>query len=92
MVERDRIDTPNTHNDPMNVFVYSLHLKVAEILCAIYKDMCSFVLCFCFVCLRLVCPMLPVSLDCPFLIASSAFSNVYLNYVQYIFLSFQTYD
>ena len=27
---------------------------------------------------RLVCPMLPVSLDCPFLIAPSVFSNVYL--------------
>ena len=25
-----------------------------------------------FICLRLECPMLPVSLDCPFLIASSA--------------------
>ena len=33
---------------------------------------------FCFVCLRLVCPKLPVSLDCPFLIAPSMFSNVYL--------------
>ena len=30
-----------------------------------------FILCF-------VCPMLPVSLDCPFLIAPSVFSNVYL--------------
>ena len=28
--------------------------------------------------LRLVYPMLPVSLDCPFLIAPSVFSNVYL--------------
>jgi len=27
--------------------------------------------------LRLVCPMLPISLDCPFLIAPSVFSNVY---------------
>ena len=37
------------------------------------------VFCFCFICLRLVYPMLPVSLDCPFLIASSVFSNVYLH-------------
>ena len=37
------------------------------------------VLCFCFVFLCLVCPMLPVSLDCPFLIAPSIFSNVYLS-------------
>jgi len=36
------------------------------------------VLCFCFVFLRLVYPMLPVSLDCLFLIAPSVFSNVYL--------------
>ena len=32
---------------------------------------------FLFVCLRLVYPILPVSLECPFLIATSAFSNVY---------------
>ena len=31
------------------------------------------------VCLRLVYPMLPVSLDCPFLIIPSIFSNVYLH-------------
>jgi len=36
------------------------------------------VLCFCFVFLRLVYPMFPVSLNCPFLIAPSVFSNVYL--------------
>ena len=36
------------------------------------------VLCFSFVCLRLVYHMLPVSLDCPFVIASSVFSNGYL--------------
>ena len=28
--------------------------------------------------LRIVCPMLPVSLDCPFWIVPSIFSNVYL--------------
>jgi hypothetical protein len=33
---------------------------------------------FGFFCLRLVCPMLMVSLDCPFLISPSVFSNVYL--------------
>jgi hypothetical protein len=31
----------------------------------------------CFVLRRLVCPMLPVSLDCPFFIVPSIFSNVY---------------
>jgi hypothetical protein len=35
------------------------------------------VLLVCFV-LCLVCPMLPLSLDCPFLIVPSVFSNVYL--------------
>jgi hypothetical protein len=37
------------------------------------------VLCFCFVFLRLVYHMLPVSLDCPFLIEPSVFSSVYSN-------------
>jgi hypothetical protein len=36
------------------------------------------VLCFCFVVLRIVYPMLPVSLNCPFLIAPSVFS--YFNF------------
>ena len=36
------------------------------------------ILCCVFVFLRLMYPMLPVSLDCPFLIAPSVFSSVYL--------------
>ena len=40
------------------------------------------VLCFCFVCFRLVYPMLPVFLDCSFLIAASVFSYVY--FIMYI--------
>ena len=43
--------------------------------------LCVFVLCFCFVFLRLVYPMFPVSLDCLFFIAPSVFSNVYLHLV-----------
>ena len=35
-------------------------------------------LCFCFACLSLVYLMLPVSLDCPYFIAPSVFSNVYV--------------
>ena len=35
------------------------------------------VLCFCYVFLRHVYPVLPVSLDCPFLIAPLVLSNVY---------------
>ena len=34
--------------------------------------------CLCFVFLRFVNPMLPVSLDCPFCIAPWVFSNVYI--------------
>jgi hypothetical protein len=34
------------------------------------------------------CPMLPVSLDCPFLIAPSVFSNVYLPFVIITILPF----
>jgi len=44
------------------------------------------VLCFLFVFLRLVYPMLPVSLDCPFLITPSVFSSVYLLLIQNISL------
>jgi hypothetical protein len=44
----------------------------------VYVSWCPthIVLCFGFVCLRLVYPMLPVSLDYPFLIAPSVFSSV----------------
>jgi hypothetical protein len=49
------------------------------ILLVLCVALCFFVL-FVFV-LYLVCPMLPVSLHCPFLIAPSVFSNVYLSYV-----------
>ena len=37
------------------------------------------VLCFCVVFLRLVYTMLPISLDCPFVIAPFVFSNVFFN-------------
>ena len=45
--------------------------------CFVHRDV-QCILCFCLVFLRLVYPMLSVSLDCPFLIAPSIFSNVYL--------------
>jgi hypothetical protein len=43
-----------------------------------YSGVQTHVFCFCFACLRLVYPRLPVSLDCPFLIAPSVFCSVYL--------------
>jgi hypothetical protein len=44
-----------------------------------YRDVQHIVLCFCFICLRLVScvPVLPVSLDCPVLIAHSVIFKVY---------------
>ena len=64
--------------------VYTLHFFLLKCLCKARKMsyhvlVCPthIVLCFCFICLRLVYLMLPVSLDCPFLIVLSVFSNVY---------------
>ena len=45
------------------------------------------VLCFCFVFLRLMYPVLPVSLDCPFLIATAIFSDVYVLYISTLSVS-----
>ncbi len=51
------------------VFAYS---GVPHIVCPTHS-----VLCFCFAFLRIVYPVVPFSLDCPFLIAPSVISNVY---------------
>jgi hypothetical protein len=40
--------------------------------------------CLRYLCFHLVHPILWVSMDCPFLIALSVFSNVYFVYIQYI--------
>ena len=53
--------------------LFRLYVFVYIYWCAIH-----IVLCFCFVHLRLVFPMLLVSLDCQFLIAPSVFSNIYI--------------
>jgi len=45
------------------------HSGVKHILC-----------CVLYVCFRLVCPILAVYLDCPFLVAPSVFSNVYVRH------------
>ena len=39
--------------------------------------LCCVLVLFCFLFLRIVYPMLPASLDFPYLIATSVFSNVY---------------
>ena len=47
-------------------------------LCLLVYSVVQHILCFCFVLLHLVYPMLPISLYCPFLIALSVLYNVYL--------------
>jgi hypothetical protein len=69
-------------------FLSDIYLKLLVVLLMSYiRYLCLFVysdvqhisLCCVFVFFfRLVYTMLPVSLDCPFLIAPSVFSNVYL--------------
>ena len=56
---------------------------------AYFKSNCVVCVVLCFLCLVcfvpfLVCPMLPASLDCPFLIAPSVFSNVYIKHIIYL--------
>ena len=59
-------------------------IDTAMVSCTLVVFVCAqwypthIVLCFCLVYLRLVYPMLPGSLDLPFLIAHSVFSNVNL--------------
>lgn len=43
----------------------------------------QYIMHFCFVCLRLVYPMLPVSMNGPYLMVLSAFSSVYLDTIPY---------
>ena len=57
-------------------------IYVIHYLCLFAYCSTHIVLCFCFVCIRLVRPVLPVSLDCSFLIAPSVSSNVYLQLLQ----------
>jgi len=47
-------------------------------LCLLAYSGVQHIMCCDFVFLSLVYPMLPVSLDCPFLIAPSVFSNLYI--------------
>ena len=65
-------------------------IDTAMVSCTLVVVVCAqwypthIVLCFCLVYLRLVYPTLPVSLECPFLIAHSVFSSVYL-FVSYFY-------
>ena len=53
-------------------------------ICVVVSSSCVFVLC-------LVYQMLPVSLDCPFWIAPSVFSNVYFDRVVFVFYFLNQY-
>jgi len=72
------------YNDVRFVFTSSC-LSYLRYLCLLVYS--GIVLYFCFVFVRLVYPMLPVSLDCSFFIASSIFSSVYLKEQIKIFMN-----
>ena len=55
------------------------------VICVCLRNTYCVVLCFFFVCLRLVYPVLPVSLSCQFLIAPSVFSNVFHRLLNFTF-------
>jgi hypothetical protein len=65
---------PRKYNHTINVFTFSVPFA----LCLFTYSGVQHILCCVFVFLHLVCPMLPVSLDFPSLVASSVFSNVYI--------------
>jgi hypothetical protein len=62
------------HLNDVSYFPFMSIKKVVPYFCVLREGI---VLCFCFAFRRLVYPMLPVSLDCPFVIAPSVISNVY---------------
>jgi hypothetical protein len=68
---REHCDGRHIHMCSPNIWVCHVAHLVTLMCCVVF---------LCFVCLRPVScvPMLPVSLDCPFVIASSVFSNVYI--------------
>ena len=61
------------------------YLYVCSVICVCLRIVLSSTYCvvFLFGFLRLVYPLLPVSLDCPFFIAPSVFSNVYFILTSY---------
>ena len=63
---------------PLVVYRRALVLFTLFVLACVWWCPTNIVFCFSFVFLRLVYPMLPVFLDCPFLIDPSVLSNVYL--------------
>ena len=69
---------------PLRCWVHAVGELMSN-LCCLCLFACSCVVFF----LCIVCQMLPVSLDCPFLIAHFAFSNVYLyrNIIIYMFFN-----
>ena len=58
------------------LFVFVLFFFM-DLCCSSFQSCFDLIVVFCVFVLCLVCPMLPVSLDCPFLIAPAVFSNVY---------------
>ena len=74
----------STHGQQLIMSLPPVVCRRAHVLFTLFVFVCAqwcpthIASCFCFVFLRLVCPMLPVSLDYPsFLIVPSVFSNIY---------------
>ena len=69
--------------DFLSIYVSPAVCRMVHVLFTLFVFVCVYccpthiVLCVCFVCFSLVYPMLPVSLDCLFSVASSVFSNVF---------------
>jgi len=71
-IKTDKNESPKRINY-LQLFVGGLMSLFVSVCVVVSK---TYMVCFCFVFLRLVHPMLPVSLDCQILIASSVFFNV----------------
>ena len=70
--------TPCSVRVNLQLFVGHRMSSLRDVCLFAYSSVQQILVLFLFVFLRLVCPMLPISLDCPFLIAPSVFSIVYL--------------
>ena len=74
------LSCPTRYPHKNNVrFVFTCSCCLIYLICVCLCIVVSNTYCVCFVSLHLVYPMLPVSLNCPFLIATSVFSNFYFH-------------
>jgi hypothetical protein len=77
----DAVDSLQNNYNPLFVERLMSYLRL-KYLCLFAHSGVQHILCCGFVFLRLVYPMLPVYKDCPFVIPTSVFSNVYIKYAK----------